>query len=114
MANTEPEPKHEHKEEEEAPTNEGEDTRAQDAPIVKFKEIAITTNEEDEASILRSFTNSIAPIVKLRLLRLFTNSIKMGTNGKRKALVLSSFSSTKRKNEIKESTRDKREKKLIK
>ena len=114
MASTEPEPKHEHKEEEEAPANEGEDTRAQVAPIVKLKEIAVTTNEEDEASILRSFTNSIAPIVKLRLLRSFTNSIKMGTNGKRKALVLSSFSSTKRKNEIKESTRDKREKKLIK
>ena len=98
MASTEPEPKHEHKEEEEAPANEGEDTRAQVAPIVKFKEIAVTTNKEDEASILRSFTNSI----------------KMGTNGKRKALVLSSLSSTKRKNEIKESTRDKREKKLIK
>ena len=37
----------------------------------------------------------------------------MGTNGKREALVLSSFSSTKRKNEKKESTKDKieREKK---
>ena len=68
MASTEPEPKHEHKEEEEAPANEGEDTRAQVAPIVKFKEIAVTTNKEDEASILRSFTDSIAPIRLLRSL----------------------------------------------
>ncbi|KAF3960234.1 hypothetical protein ACB098_08G022300 [Castanea mollissima] len=50
MASTEPE--HEHREEEEAPANEDEDTGAQVAPIVKLEEIAVTTGEEDETSIL--------------------------------------------------------------
>ena len=49
MASTEPE--HEHREEE-APANEDEDTGAQVAPIVKLEEIAVTTGEEDETSIL--------------------------------------------------------------
>ena len=66
MASTEPE--HEHREEEEAPTNEDEDTVAQVAPIVKLEEIVVTTDEEDETSILRSFTDSIAPIRLLRSL----------------------------------------------
>ena len=112
MASTEPE--HEHKEEEEALTNEDEDTGAQVAPIIKLEEITITTGEKDETSILRSFTDSIASIIKLKLLWSFTDLIKIGTNGKREALVLSSFSSTKRKKEKMESTKDKREKKLIK
>ncbi|XP_030923772.1 ran-binding protein 1 homolog a-like [Quercus lobata] len=50
MASTEPE--HEHREEGEAPANEDEDTGAQVAPIVKLEEIAVTTGEEDETSIL--------------------------------------------------------------
>nr|POF08842.1 ran-binding protein 1 like b [Quercus suber] len=50
MASTEPE--HEHREEEEAPANDDEDTGAQVAPIVKLEEIAVTTGEEDETSIL--------------------------------------------------------------
>ena len=62
------EPEHEHREEEEAPANEDEDTVAQVALIVKLKEIVVTTDEEDETSILRSFTDSIAPIRLLRSL----------------------------------------------
>ena len=66
MASTEP--KHEHREEEEAPTNEDEDTVAQVAPIVKLEEIVVTTDEEDETSILWSFIDSIAVIRLLRSL----------------------------------------------
>ena len=50
MASTEPE--HEHREEEEALTNKNEDTGAPVALIVKLEEIAVTTGEEDETSIL--------------------------------------------------------------
>ncbi len=50
MASTEP--KHEHREDEEAPTNDDEDTRAQVTPIIKLEEVAVTTGEEDETSIL--------------------------------------------------------------
>ena len=50
MASTEP--SHEHREEEEAPANDDEDTGAQVAPIVKLEEVAVTTGEEDETSIL--------------------------------------------------------------
>ena len=66
MASTEPD--HEHREEEEAPANEDEDTAAQVAPIVKLEEIVVTTDEEDETSILQSFTDSIAPIRLLQSL----------------------------------------------
>ena len=66
MASTEPE--HEHREEEEAPTNKDEDTVAQVAPIVKLEEIVVTTDEEDETSILWSFIDSIAVIRLLRSL----------------------------------------------
>ena len=52
MASTEPEHKHEHREEEETPTNKDKDTGAQVALIVKLEEIAVTTDEEDETSIL--------------------------------------------------------------
>lgn len=41
-----------HREEEEAPHNEDEDTGAQVAPIVKLEEVAVTTGEEDEDPIL--------------------------------------------------------------
>lgn len=50
MASTEPE--HEHREDEEAPTGEDEDTGAQVAPIVKLEEVAVSTGEEDEEAIL--------------------------------------------------------------
>ena len=66
MASTEPE--HEHREKEEAPANEDEDTAAQVAPIVKLEEIVVTTDEEDETSILWSFIDSIAVIRLLRSL----------------------------------------------
>ena len=125
MASTEPE--HEHREEEEAPTNEDKDTGAQVAPIVKLEEIVVTTGEEDETSILDLYVSLsflshslysygfpfffIVIWLNLGIFYFtaklnFTDLIKMGTNGKREVLVLSSFSSTK-------STRDKREKKLI-
>lgn len=42
----------EHREEEEAPTGEDEDTGAQVAPIVKLEEVAVTTGEEEEDPIL--------------------------------------------------------------
>ncbi|KEH33265.1 putative PH domain-containing protein [Medicago truncatula] len=43
----------EHREEEEAPAvGDDEDTRAQVAPIVQLQEVAVTTGEEDEESIL--------------------------------------------------------------
>ncbi|XP_011003909.1 PREDICTED: ran-binding protein 1 homolog a-like [Populus euphratica] len=50
MASTEPE--HEHREDEEAPAGEDEDTGAQVAPIIKLEEVAVSTGEEDEDSIL--------------------------------------------------------------
>ncbi|KAF5470417.1 hypothetical protein F2P56_010933 [Juglans regia] len=50
MASTEPE--HEHREDEEAPANEDEDTGAQVAPIVKLEEVAVSTGEENEEPIL--------------------------------------------------------------
>lgn len=50
MASTEPE--HEHREDEEAATNEDEDTGAQVAPIVKLEEVAVSTGEENEDPIL--------------------------------------------------------------
>ena len=62
------EPEHEHREEEEAPANEDEDIVAQVAPIVKLEEIVVTTDEEDETSILWSFIDSIAPIRLLQSL----------------------------------------------
>ncbi|KAK7277382.1 hypothetical protein RIF29_18533 [Crotalaria pallida] len=42
----------EHREEEEAPAGEDEDTGAQVAPIVKLEEVAVSTGEEDEDPIL--------------------------------------------------------------
>ncbi|XP_028763924.1 ran-binding protein 1 homolog b-like [Neltuma alba] len=42
----------EHREEEEAPTGDDEDTGAQVAPIVKLEEVSVTTGEEDEDPIL--------------------------------------------------------------
>ncbi|XP_027358363.1 ran-binding protein 1 homolog b-like [Abrus precatorius] len=42
----------EHREEEEAPAGEDEDTGAQVAPIVKLEEVAVSTGEEDEEPIL--------------------------------------------------------------
>jgi Ran-binding protein 1 len=50
MASTEP--KHEHREDEEAPANDDEDIGAQVAPIFKLEEVTVTTNEEDKTSIL--------------------------------------------------------------
>ncbi|PKI51296.1 hypothetical protein CRG98_028325 [Punica granatum] len=50
MASSEPEK--EHREDEEAPAGEDEDTGAQVAPIVKLEEVAVTTGEEDEDVIL--------------------------------------------------------------
>ncbi|KAJ7973997.1 RAN binding protein 1 [Quillaja saponaria] len=48
MASNDPE----HKEDEEAPAGEDEDTGAQVAPIVKLEEVAVSTGEEDEDAIL--------------------------------------------------------------
>lgn len=42
----------EHREEEDAPAAEDEDTGAQVAPIVKLEEVAVSTGEEDEDAIL--------------------------------------------------------------
>ncbi|GMN23676.1 hypothetical protein TIFTF001_000214 [Ficus carica] len=42
----------EHREEEDAPTAEDEDTGAQVAPIVKLEEVTVSTGEEDEDAIL--------------------------------------------------------------
>ncbi|PNT57062.1 hypothetical protein POPTR_001G278900v4 [Populus trichocarpa] len=50
MASTEPE--HQHREDEEAPAGDDEDTGAQVAPIVKLEEVAVSTGEEDEDTIL--------------------------------------------------------------
>ncbi|XWS29036.1 hypothetical protein CRYUN_Cryun25bG0122200 [Craigia yunnanensis] len=46
------EPDHEHREDEEAPAAEDEDTGAQVAPIVKLDEVAVSTGEENEDPIL--------------------------------------------------------------
>ncbi|KAL4279482.1 hypothetical protein GQ457_03G043530 [Hibiscus cannabinus] len=46
------EPDHEHREDEEAPAAEDEDTGAQVAPIVKLEEVAVSTGEENEDTIL--------------------------------------------------------------
>ncbi|KAL4334084.1 hypothetical protein GQ457_07G033730 [Hibiscus cannabinus] len=46
------EPEHEHREDEEAPAAEDEDTGAQVAPIVKLEEVAVSTGEENEDAIL--------------------------------------------------------------
>ncbi|KAJ4836798.1 Ran-binding protein 1 c [Turnera subulata] len=46
------EPEHEHREDEEAPTGDEEDTGAQVAPIIRLEEVAVTTGEEDEDAIL--------------------------------------------------------------
>ncbi|MED6123192.1 Ran-binding protein 1 b [Stylosanthes scabra] len=48
MSSTEPE----HREEEEAPAGEDEDTGAQVAPIVRLEEVAVSTGEENEDAIL--------------------------------------------------------------
>ncbi|KAL1357777.1 hypothetical protein AAHE18_05G279000 [Arachis hypogaea] len=48
MSNTEAE----HREEEEAPAGEDEDTGAQVAPIVRLEEVAVSTGEENEDAIL--------------------------------------------------------------
>lgn len=53
MASTEPE--HEHREDEEAAVNEDEDTGAQVAPIVKLEEVAVSTGEENEETILELY-----------------------------------------------------------
>ncbi|CAL0328551.1 unnamed protein product [Lupinus luteus] len=42
----------EHREEEDVPAGDDEDTGAQVAPIVKLEEVAVSTGEEDEDSIL--------------------------------------------------------------
>ncbi|XVF68496.1 hypothetical protein PTKIN_Ptkin11bG0007000 [Pterospermum kingtungense] len=46
------EPDHEHREDEEAPAAEDEDTGAQVAPIVKLEEVSVSTGEENEDPIL--------------------------------------------------------------
>ncbi|KAE8655284.1 Ran-binding protein 1-like protein b [Hibiscus syriacus] len=46
------EPDHEHREDEDAPAAEDEDTGAQVAPIVKLEEVAVSTGEENEDAIL--------------------------------------------------------------
>ncbi|KAK8478336.1 hypothetical protein V6N13_138553 [Hibiscus sabdariffa] len=50
MANKEPEL--EHREDEDAPAADDEDTGAQVAPIVKLEEVAVSTGEENEDAIL--------------------------------------------------------------
>ncbi|KAK3441986.1 hypothetical protein EUGRSUZ_B02236 [Eucalyptus grandis] len=52
MASKEPEQQPQHREDEEAPAAEDEDTGAQVAPIVRLEEVAVTTGEEDEEAIL--------------------------------------------------------------
>uniref|UniRef100_A0A1J3DRZ2 Ran-binding protein 1-like protein b n=1 Tax=Noccaea caerulescens TaxID=107243 RepID=A0A1J3DRZ2_NOCCA len=52
MASISNEPEHEHRDEEESGANEDEDTGAQVAPIVRLEEVAVTTGEEDEDTIL--------------------------------------------------------------
>nr|AAM13098.1 Ran binding protein [Arabidopsis thaliana] len=52
MASISNEPKRENRDEEETGANEDEDTGAQVAPIVRLEEVAVTTGEEDEDTIL--------------------------------------------------------------
>ncbi|CAE6020813.1 unnamed protein product [Arabidopsis arenosa] len=52
MASISNEPEREHRDEEETGANEDEDTGAQVAPIVRLEEVAVTTGEEDEDTIL--------------------------------------------------------------
>ena len=70
MASTEPE--HEHREEEEAPTNEDKDTRAHVAPIVKLEEIAVTTGKVDETSILDLYVSLSSLSLSLSLFLWFS------------------------------------------
>lgn len=53
------EPEHEHREEDETPAGEDEDTGAQVAPIVKLEEVAVTTGEENEDAILDLYVQSL-------------------------------------------------------
>ncbi|XP_039017423.1 ran-binding protein 1 homolog a-like isoform X3 [Hibiscus syriacus] len=46
------EPDHEHREDEDAPAADDEDTGAQVAPIIKLEEVAVSTGEENENAIL--------------------------------------------------------------
>ncbi|TYI70736.1 hypothetical protein E1A91_D08G242800v1 [Gossypium mustelinum] len=46
------EPYHEHREDDDAPAADDEDTGAQVAPIVRLEEVAVTTGEEEEDAIL--------------------------------------------------------------
>ncbi|KAF8051305.1 hypothetical protein N665_1747s0002 [Sinapis alba] len=52
MASISNEPEREHRDEEETGANEDEDTGAQVAPIIKLEEVAVTTGEENEDTIL--------------------------------------------------------------
>ncbi|XP_006294814.2 ran-binding protein 1 homolog b [Capsella rubella] len=52
MASISNEPEREHRDEEESGANEDEDTGAQVAPIVRLEEVAVTTGEEDEDTLL--------------------------------------------------------------
>ncbi|VVB01829.1 unnamed protein product [Arabis nemorensis] len=52
MASISNEPEREHRDDEESGANEDEDTGAQVAPIVRLEEVAVTTGEEDEDTIL--------------------------------------------------------------
>ncbi|KAL1205211.1 Ran-binding protein 1 [Cardamine amara subsp. amara] len=52
MASISNEPEREHRDEEESAANEDEDTGAQVAPIVRLEEVAVTTGEEDEDTLL--------------------------------------------------------------
>ncbi|VYS53952.1 unnamed protein product [Arabidopsis thaliana] len=52
MASISNEPERENRDEEETGANEDEDTGAQVAPIVRLEEVAVTTGEEDEDTIL--------------------------------------------------------------
>jgi Ran-binding protein 1 len=45
-------PEHEHRDDEEAPHNDDEDTGAQIAPIIKLEEVAVSTGEENEEALL--------------------------------------------------------------
>jgi len=90
----------EHREEEEAPAvGDDEDTGAQVAPIVQLQEVAVTTGEEDEESILdlyvlyfSYFTFVLFYIASycfsfIAANRSFTVSIKMEISGRREVLV---------------------------
>jgi Ran-binding protein 1 len=50
MASTS-EPQHQHRDDEEAPHNDDEDTGAQIAPIIKLEEVAVSTGEENEDAL---------------------------------------------------------------